>query len=213
MTLSWLARRTRYDILPAISHLSTRCQTPTKSDQLKLHRVLAYVLGTRDKVLILSPRDASLHVYADASYAVHTDLKGHTGIVVTFGLDGGPVFCYSSKQRLISKSSTEAELIALDKSVGYLMAMTYFLEDLGINVSPVHVYQDNQSSIKLTENGYSCMSKTKHIGIRYFYVKERVDAGDIVIHYKSTDTLVADFFTKPLIGNSFYTYRDMLHIA
>ena len=49
MTLSWLARRTRYDILLAISHLSTRCQSPTKSDQLKLNRVLGYVLGTRDK--------------------------------------------------------------------------------------------------------------------------------------------------------------------
>ena len=162
---------------------------------------------------MLKPREASLHVYADASYAVHADLKGHTGIVVTFGLDGGPVFCYSSKQRLISKSSTEAELIALDKSVGYLMAMTYFLEDLGIQVTPVHVYQDNQSAIKLTENGYSSMSKTKHIGIRYFYVKERVDAGDIIIHYKPTEELVADFFTKPLIGNPFYTYRDVLHIV
>ena len=73
------------------------------------------------------------------------------------------------------------------------------------------VYQDNESAIKLERNGRrSCGQKTRHIDIRYFYLKDLLDKGQVEIKYCLTDQMIADFFTKPLQGALFNHLRNVI---
>ena len=71
--------------------------------------------------------------------------------------------------------------------------------------------QDNNSSIKLEINGKASSSnRTRHINIRYFFIADRVQKGDVRIAYCPTEEMVADFFTKPLQGSTFRKFRDYI---
>jgi hypothetical protein len=115
MKLMYVAKRTRPDILLALSFLATRSSNPTDHDWKGLYRVLAYLNGTKHLGIRYHAEDLVCTCYCDASYACHTDAKGHSGVL--FMLGGGPILFKSSKQKLVSRSSTESELIALDQGV------------------------------------------------------------------------------------------------
>lgn len=114
--LVYLAKRTRPDILTAISFLSTRVQNPTKADSQKLNRVLKYLKYADKRGVSLGKKYDYVVAYVDASYGVHNDCRSHTGVVLTIG--NGPILVKSVKQKINSKSSTEAELIALSDAIG-----------------------------------------------------------------------------------------------
>ena len=73
----------------------------------------------------------------------------------------------------------------------------------GHKVGPAVLYQDNLSAVKLAENGPSSAERTRHIAIRFFWLKDRVDAGELAILYCPTADMVADLLTKPLQGEAF----------
>ena len=85
-----------------------------------------------------------------------------------------------------------------------------YLIDQGYDIPPVTVYQDNQAAIRLMENGFTSSSRTRHIDIRYFFIKDRIENGDVRIEYLHTKQMIADFLTKPLVGELFYRLRDLL---
>lgn len=207
--LLYLAKRTRPDILTSIAFLSTRVQAPTEDDYKKLGRVLKYLNGTRGKGIALGASDVVPQAYIDASYGVHGDGKSHSGLFITLGK--GPIFVQSSKQKLVSKSSTEAELIALSDSVGQVIWVRDFIKYQGYpDISPAVVYQDNKSTISLVANGPTNAPGTRHIHIRYFFVRDRVEQGDVKVEYLSTDKMISDFFTKPLQGTAFKEKQRLL---
>ena len=73
------------------------------------------------------------------------------------------------------------------------------------------LYQDNQSTIPMLKNGRnSCTGNSRHIHIRYFCVKDRVDIGEVKVEYCPTLQMVADYFTKPLQGSLFNKLRDVI---
>ena len=109
----------------------------------------------------------------DASYGVHADEKSHTGSCVILG-DMGAVHCRSSKQGIVTKSSTEAELVALSDSCNHGMHVRRFIVAQGYASNPLRVFQDNMSCMALVRRGRSAAEKTRHTDIRYFWVKERV---------------------------------------
>jgi len=153
--------------------------------------------------------------YIDASYAVHNDFKSHSGMVITLGK--GPLAVASSKQKIVTKSSTEAEIVALSDKMGDVLWFKEMLEEQeryknkGKLVNkPVVIYQDNKSAIRLAEFGKSTSTNTKHINIRYFFVKDRLDAGEARIEYMCTTNMVADIMTKPLLGTPFRHIRSLL---
>ncbi|CAM9111465.1 unnamed protein product, partial [Ectocarpus fasciculatus] len=113
--LLYMSKRTRIDIMTAVSFLCTRVREPTVEDLAKLTRVLKYLNGTIDHYIILSiSDDLKVIVYVDASFGIHMDGKGHTGIFITLGI--GPIYCRSSKQKSVSASTSEAELITLGEA-------------------------------------------------------------------------------------------------
>lgn len=122
-------------------------------------------------------------------------------MIITMGK--GAVICKSSKQKIVSKSSTAAELIALSDGVDSAMWAQEFMLSQGYNMKPIIVHQDNKSTIILAEKGKSTNQRTRHINIRYFAVKDMIARGELQIVYTPTEEMIADFFTKPLQGRLF----------
>ena len=87
----------------------------------------------------------------DSSYAVQPDMRSHSGIFMTLGK--GTAHSASSKQKLNTKSSMEAELVAIDNSMGQILWTRHFLAAQGEHVPTMTIYQDNKSTILLAENG------------------------------------------------------------
>ena len=156
-----------------VAFLSTRINVPTEQDWAKLTRLLKYINSTKDFGIVLdADRDVCVLVYVDASYGVHVDGKSHTGVVISLGR--GAVFVRSGKQKIVTKSSTESELVGLSDSVGQTIWTRNFLgpEGQGYKMGPATVYEDNMSTIKLAEKGRSTSERTRHISIRYFFIKD-----------------------------------------
>ena len=87
----------------------------------------------------------------------------------------------------------------------------WFLKDQGYVVESNIFYQDNQSAILLEKNGRSsCGEKSRHINIRYFFIKDVLKREKITVAHCPTERMIADYFTKPLQGKLFTTLRDTI---
>jgi hypothetical protein len=208
--LLYLPKRCRPDISVAVAFLSTRVQCCTEDDWSKLERVMKYLNGTRNLGICIQPDEGPLNpvAYVDASYGVHADGKSHTGCVISLGK--GPVYVKSGKQKIVSKSSTEAELVGLSDSMGQIIWSREFLIAQGYKLDAVTVYQDNLSTMALARNGQSNSERTRHINLRHFFVTDRIRAGEIGIAHLGTEEMIADIMTKPLQGSLFRTLRSQL---
>ena len=204
----YLSQRGRPDIRTAIAFLCSRLRDPDEDDYKKLARMMQYLCGTKGMVLTLRASDEGIvRWWIDASYAVHEDMKGHTG--ATLSLGKGAIYSGSWKQRLVSRGSTESELIGVYDVLPQVLWTKQFLEEQGHLDTTTVVYQDNMSSILLERNGRSSSTKrTKHMHVRYFYVTEQVQNKTIHITHCPTEEMVADFFTKPLQGSLFTKMRS-----
>ena len=211
MKCMWIARLCRNDILFAVTCLSTKIANPTIYDMEKLDYVLQYLNQTKDLKMKYKPDSLQLYAYIDASYALHQDAKGQSGIIISMGKSGPPVFCKSRKQKLVSRSSTESELIALNEGLPEVVWAKQFMDSLGFVQKIITVFEDNQSSIKLAYKARgSTVGRAKHIQVRYFYVKQLVDQKIIQIEYLPTEDMIADLLTKPISGKLFYKLRDLI---
>jgi histone deacetylase 1/2 len=205
----YLAKRVRPELLPTVIFLSTRVKKATDDDWFKLTRMLKYINGTRDLGIVLEAgKVLSIRSYVDASFAVHPDMRSHSGASITLGK--GPVFAKSSKQKLMSKSSTESELIGLSDNFPQVIWTRNFLIEQGYDVPPGIVYQDNQSTLTMVKKGRSTSERTRHINIRFFFIKDKVDNGELELEYLPTEDMVADILTKPLQGQLFRKLRNQL---
>jgi KUP system potassium uptake protein len=193
-----------------LAFLTTRVKGPDTDDEKKLHRVIKYLRSTLHMPLVLEADGT--HVikwWADASFAVYPDMKSHTGGLGSLGK--GAVMSVSSKQKLNSTSSTEGELISASDLMPKVIWTRYFLDAQGYSVEDNILNQDNMSSIKLEQNGQASSGKrTRHIHIRYFFVKDRIDGKELRVAYCPTEEMIADFFTKPLQGVLFRKFRDQI---
>ena len=182
-------------------HLS---KAPDTDDYKKLARVICYLQATADMPLTLEAENLQIvKWWMDASFAVHSDMKSHTGGVLLLGR--GAVYSTSTRQKLNTQSSTEAELVGINDVLPQILWIQYFLEAQGYG-SPNEsvIYQDNQSTILLGKNGKASSSKqTRHINIRYFFVADCVQAKEVKLAYCPTGDMLADFFPKPLQGSLF----------
>jgi hypothetical protein len=208
--LLYVSLRARVDILLPIAFLCTRVAKSTQQDRTKLKRVLEYIKGSLDDEYILGADDmGKMRSWVDAAFAVHPDMKSHTGGVVSFGTGG--VACKSVKQKLVTKSSTEAETVGASDYLPNTLWIQMFLEAQGYKIQESFFEQDNESAIKLEKNGrISAGPKSRHINIRYFWIKDRSKDANITIRHCPTLAMLADFFTKPLQGHLFRKFKAVL---
>jgi hypothetical protein len=203
-------KRARPDIHPTIAVLCTRVKKPNEDDWRKLNRLLKYINGTRKDKLILSADD--LHIikwYVDCAFAVHPDFKSHTGGNMTYG-QGTPI-SMSRKQKLNTRSSTEAELVGPDDMSTLILWTRLFMQQQGYEIERNILYQDNKSTILLERNGKKSSSKrTRAINIRYFFMTDQIEKGNLTVEYCPTTEMVADYFSKPLQGKLFQKFRKSI---
>ena len=209
-SLLYVSRRSRLDIQTAIGFLCTRVSCPDEDDWVKLRRVLQHLNGTMDLTLILGADDMQkMKSWVDVSYGVHHDCKSHTGGCASFGW--GVLLTMCQKQKLNVKSSTEGETVGASDYLSNIIWARMFLEAQGFKLTENILFQDNMSAIKLEKNGkMSSGKRTKHMDIRYFWIKDRIKTEGIEIRYCPTQMMIADFFTKPLQGNLFKRFRDVI---
>ena len=172
---------------------------------------MRYVRHTKERGIVLAPGKMGIMIrmYIDAAYGVHHDRTSHTGSCVVIG-DRGAVHCRSSKQSSMSKSSTEAELIALSDSANQALYLRCFLTDQGYEMDPVLFYQDNTSTMALMARGKPGAERTRHIDIRYFWLADRIKGKEAVIEHMRTEEMYANILTKPLQGAQFQYERECL---
>jgi hypothetical protein len=212
MKLMFLATRTRPDLLPTLSALSSKGRSPNVYDMARLDRVLGYLMDTEDLGINIRVREMKLYGYCDASWACHQDLKGHTGIIITIGHNGFPIFCKSQKQKTVSRSSTEAELIALFTGVDLMLYLRRLFNFMGYSINdPITIYQDNTSTITIAYMGKTGSgSNYKYIDIKYFWIKDYLDNRILQLKYLSTDAMLADLMASPRMGSVFRLMRNTL---
>ena len=185
-------------------------KAPTESDWEKLVHMMKYLNGTRQDELTLSA-DSLTRVmwWVDASFAIHPDMRSHTGAVMSMG--NGALVSMSRKQKLNTRSSTEAELVGVDDAMNLILWTKLFLEAQGYNVASNVLFQDNKSAILLEKNGKkSSSSCTRALNIRYFFVTDQVEKGNLTIEYCPTNEMLGDFMMKPLQGSKFSFFKSRL---
>ena len=121
---------------------------------------------------------------------------------------GGPMEAKSGKQKNVTKSSTEAELVALSDHAGRGINLRNFLAGQGYGVVPVIIYQDNLSCMAIMARGGPTSERSRHISIRYFWLCERTKLGEVTLEHRPTNLMFANVLTKPLQGKQFVIERD-----
>ena len=208
--LLFATKRARPDFGTAMSFLMTRTRKPDEDDMDKLAHLMEYLKGTIMLPLALSANGSGmLKWWIDGSYAVHPNMRGHTGGGLSMGR-GFPI-SGSSKQKLNTRSSTETEVVAVDDFMPAVLWSRLFLEAQGYGVNESIIYQDNQAAMLLEKNGKASSGKrTKHLNVRYFFVTDRIAKRDVSVEWCPTGDMTGDFWTKPLQGAQFRRFRDLI---
>lgn len=120
-----------------------------------------------------------MFVSIDASFGIHG--KSHSGYAAMMA--GGSVEAKSKKQSLATKNSTESEMVALSDMSSLAIWWRNLVLHQGYNLGAIEIEQDNTSCIKLAEAGRSHNPFSKHINVRYFFIKDRIDNGEVKLKY------------------------------
>ena len=203
----YLCKRARPDIQPTVAVLATRVQKPNSHDWQKLLRLMKYLNGTKRYHMTLKIDNLKIvKWYVDASFAVHPDFRSHTGGVMKMGT--GAIQSISSKQKLNTRSSTEAEIVGVDDVATKIFWTKLFIEAQGYVIEKNILYQDNKSAILLETNGRrSAGKRSRAMNIRYFFITDQIEKGNATVEHCPTDVMVGDFMTKPLQGTKFREFR------
>ena len=203
-------KQARPDIETSVSFLMRRVSKSDKDDWTKLIRTLGFIKSTiNEKRKIGVHSLTNLFTWVNASYAVHDNMRSHMGGIMSMG--NGIIHGKSAMNKINTKSTTEAELVSVAEYLPYNIWFTNFMEEQGYKVTDNVIYQDNKSAILLKKNGRnSCTGNTRHINIRYFWIKDIAERGEINIKYIPTQLMLADYFTKPLSGTQFKKLREYI---
>jgi hypothetical protein len=207
--LLYVTKRTRVESLCAVSHLSSRVNCCTVDDQKKLDRVMNYLMHTKErKVRMKWGGSVTMEAYIDASFGGHADCRSRSGIMLM--MSGCCVGAWSAKQKLNTKSSTEAEIVGLSDGLSHVIWARELLCAQGYALPPTKIHQDNQGVLSIMSGGRSPKHRTKHLDIRHFFVRDRVATGDVLLSYCPTREMMADMLTKAVNGELFQYLVSML---
>jgi hypothetical protein len=201
----------RLDIMLSVC-MCARFQADPKEVHLRaVKRILRYLVHT-PRFGLSYPKGSSFHLlgYSDADWAgCKIDRKSTSGTCQFLGRS--LVSWASKKQNSVALSTAEAEYIATGHCCTQLLWMRQTLRDYGYKFSKVPLLCDNESAIRMADNPVE-HSRTKHIAIRYHFLRDHQQRGDIEIAYINTKDQLADIFTKPLDEKTFTKLRNELNI-
>jgi len=215
--LNYLTVCTRPDIAVAVSSVSAFVERPGRQHWSAVKRILRYLKGTSSFGIVFGgePSDQThlhLSAFVDASYADQEDMKSTVGYVTQ--VEGGPLQWKTKRTGKIATSTTEAEYVGQTYCAKELVSERMLLESVGqTQTAPTVLYGDNEAALKLaTKEGLSDL--TKHIRVRYHFIRETIRDGEINLKHVSSVNNVADILTKGLtMRDRFARLRLMLGMA
>jgi hypothetical protein len=195
-SLMHLAVGTRPDIAFAVSTVAQFSADPGLPHWEAVKKIFRYLAGSKKLALTFGDGKRGLEGFTDADGASQEHRHAVSGYA--FLLDGGAVSWSSKKQELVTLSTTEAEYVAATHAAKEAMWLRRFIQEIFRPLSrPTTIHCDNQSAIALAKSG-AFHARTKHIDIRYHFIRFSVDQGSISLIYCPTDDMTADTLTKPL---------------
>ena len=187
---------TRPDIAYAVGVVSRFMERPTVLHQNAVKRILRYVQGTLDYGLVYHKGRGNylLSGFSDSDLAGNVDDRKSTG-GMAFYLDESLITWVSQKQRCVALSSCEAEFMAATAAACQGIWLQGLLRQISdVKVGPVVIYIDNRSAIDLARNPVF-HGRSKHIDVRYHFIRECVEQGKIILKHVSTEQQKADVLT------------------
>jgi hypothetical protein len=206
--------KSRPDIQTAVSFGATHSVNPTRGDFEELIHCLKYLESTREAGLVLKAgepnRDLILKCHVDASYLTHPDSKSHQGYCLSFG-EIGTFYSKSSKQQLVSTSSTQSEIKALQSLVIDIIFVIELCKEIGRPIKlPTIVFEDNAAVIALSKEMTSRAKRCKHFLMTVSWIREQVELGLIQMEKIATEMNHADLLTKVLTGLQFRQHASQI---
>ena len=201
---------TRPDITYAVSVVSQFMHAPSEEHMDAVYRILRYLKGAPGKGLLYSKNDISnIEGYTDADWAGDQTIRRSTSGYLTF-VEGNLITWRSKKQKVVARSSAEAEFRGMAQGICELLWIKSILKDLEIKYTdPINLYCDNKAAIQIAHNPVQ-HDRTKHVEVDRHFIKEKLDQKIICFPFVKSASQLADILTKAISNKDFYSMISKL---
>ena len=208
-SLLYLMLGTRPDICYAVTLMAQFAANPTEDHLNRALYICRYLIGTKSYALVYQGQSGNgLMACTDSDWADSPEArKSRSGYFMKFA--NGAFSWLSRRQKTVALSSTEAEYMSLSDCSRQVAWIKMLLEEIGYKLGPLPICSDNQGAIFISSNPVT-ERRSKHIDIRYHYIRELIEDKKVKVFYISTDENPADLFTKNLGRIKFLKFRGML---
>jgi hypothetical protein len=208
----WPVVVSRPDAAYAVGILSQFIQNPGPAHWEGVKRVISYLGSTKDLWLTFGGQGkANVEGFCDADWGSQKHRHSISGFSFHYGV--GAVSWSSKKQGVVSLSSTEAEYVAQTHAAKEAIWLRSFVSEItGKAAEPLTISCDNQGAIALSKDN-KFHARTKHIDLRYHFIREAVEDGKIKVKYVPTNDNVSDIFTKALPRPKFQQMAGLLGLG
>jgi hypothetical protein len=202
--LLFLVKHSRPDLANPVRELSKCMDGASRAAMKELLRVIKFTLDTKDYGLLIKPKEPDgpnweLVMFTDSDHAGDKETRiSVTGFILY--LCGVAISWKSKGQKSVTLSSSESEFVACSEGAKDIKFVVQVLMSMGIPVKlPVIVRVDNVGAIFMAEN-VTTSARTRHVDVRYHFVREFVEDGFIKIIFVRSEENTADIFTKNVTG-------------
>lgn len=194
----YLSVATRPDISNTVSRLAQFVNNPRKHHWSAAKRVLRYLAGTANMGLTYTKNNLSLIGYADSDWGGCTVSRySYTGYA--FILNGAAIVWKSQKQCTVALSSTEAEYVSMCEAAKEAIYLRSLLSELSMNEHANIVINVDNRGVQSLASNHMFHARTKHIDIKCHFIRNAVCDGIIHLNHVSSENMIADVLTKPLV--------------
>lgn len=212
-SLIYISTCTRPDITWVVSNLSRNLDKPTYEDFITSKHVLRYLKGTIKyelKFSCNSNKQLSLSAFCDSNWGNSEDRKSTSGYIFNLMEGSAPISWKTRRQPTVALSTCESEFMGLCEATQEGLYLIQFLNSFNIDgISEVLIYCDNQSAIELCKSPV-LKQKSKHIDIKYHFIRYHIEKETIKLQYCPSNNMVADLFTKPATKLNLDKFRETL---
>lgn len=211
-SLLYAAMVSRPDIAFPVCNVAKFCERPGSIHVTAVKRIMRYLKGSPDKKLTFGHGSLNLTSYCDADWAGCLDTRKSIAGKVHI-LNGGAVSWASRKLQTVALSTTEAEYMALTDATKDIIWLRQLLGSIGLHQKyPSCLFSDNKGALDLAQSTECFHSRSKHIDIRYHFIKDVIEKGIIKLQFVPTENQPADFLTKNLVGPKLHHCCELLNI-
>ena len=211
--IRYIADSTRPDIAFATTALARALKKPTRRHWKLVQRLAQYLGSTRDEGILMpssEAKDVTVSAYSDADYANDkTTRKSITGMLTM--VNGAPVQWLAKQQPVVAKSTCEAEYIAAAEAATLTTWLQNLITETGITSARPTMHIDNTAAAKMAKS-MGATRRRKCIDVRYHYLHDIVQKGEIAIRRISTTEQYADILTKPLKATLYKRHKAHIQL-